>query len=174
MPYLIAGIRASGDLAAWKVNASPADVAGRLGYPGRLDAVTVTQRGPSGRVLRLRLDGTAGAVQLSGVVVAGRLGLWSTLFTVTRTAGLARPLPAPGAAAGQLPPALAAHQLSPLVAPRTAEPPASPVAASPPVGPADGAPDGEVVLVASLLLAGSGFGVALAVRGRRQRTAIVP
>lgn len=169
IPYLRAGIVAVGDLARWNVTASPADVGARLGYPGRLDGVTVTQRGPSGRVLQLRLEGAAGAVQLSGVTAASRLGLWSTLFSVTRTSGTASALPAPDAAAGQLPPALAARQLpSPAPSPT---PSASP-------SPAPGAAAlravprqyryAQTVLLAALLVFASGLGVALTTRSQRQ------
>lgn len=172
IPYLRAGIVASGDLARWNVTASPADIAARLGYPGRLDAVTIAQRGPSGRVLGLRLEGSAGAVQLSGVKAASRLGLWSTLFSVTKTAGRARALPAPAEAAGQLPPALAARQLpsaspSPSVSPSPA-PEATALQALP-----QRDRYAETVLLAALLVFGSGFGVALATRNLGSRRSAI-
>ncbi|MCA1720628.1 MAG: SpoIID/LytB domain-containing protein [Actinobacteria bacterium] len=107
-PYLPGGVNAPGGVAPWKVTASPADIAARLGYSGRLDAITVAAKGPSGRVTRLRLDGAAGPVELTGVDAARRLGLRSTLFTVTRATGTAQPLPASAAAPVQLAPAQAA------------------------------------------------------------------
>ncbi|GAC1445651.1 MAG: hypothetical protein NVSMB55_27830 [Mycobacteriales bacterium] len=108
VPYLPAGVPAAGPVAAWTVSLDPAAVAARLGYPGRLSGVVVTGRGSSGRVTSLRLDGSAGARQLSGLSLAGALGLWSTLFSVSGQRGVAQALPAPALALAQLPPEQAA------------------------------------------------------------------
>lgn len=163
--YLPSAVTAPGDRAVWKVTATPADVAARLGYPGRLDAVTVAQRGLSGRALSLRLDGSAGARTTPAVKAASRLGLWSTLFTVQRSTGVPAALPAPATAAIQLPPALAAEQLPPAVA---AEPSAAPSPATAALSPrGEQRPDGAVVLLAWLLLIAAAVGVALAVRAQR-------
>ena len=123
IPYLPGGVPAPGDVAPWHLSASPQDIAARLGYPGRLESLTVSGKGPSGRVTRLQLDGSAGRRELTGVDAARRLGLRSTLFTVTRTTGAAQALPAP-AAAPQLAPAQAAEAVAVLPSP-SASPAAS-------------------------------------------------
>ena len=120
IPYLPAGIRAPGDVDPWRLAVTPADVARRLRYPGRLDAVTVAQTGPSGRATRVRLEGSGGVVELGGVDFQRRLGLRSTLFTVTRGTGAAQALPPASAAAVQLAPGAAA------AAPAVPEPSAAP------------------------------------------------
>lgn len=127
IPYLPGGTTAPGGVDPWKVTASPQDVAGRLGYGGRLDAVTIEAQGPSGRATRVRLEGAAGARTLTGIAFQRRLGLRSTLFTVRRGTGTAQPLPAADAAVGQLAPAQAA------LAPAEPRPSASPSAAPDPV-----------------------------------------
>ena len=108
IPYLPGGTKAPGGVDPWKVTASPQDIAGRLGYGGRLDRITIDAKGPSGRATRIRLEGAAGARTLTGIDFQRRLGLRSTLFAVTLGAGAAQPLPAADAAAGQLAPAQAA------------------------------------------------------------------
>ena len=103
-PYLPSNVVAAGDVDAYTVTPGPADVAVRLGYPGQLKAVAVTQRGPSGRAIKVRLDGSAGVRELTGVFVARELGLRSSLFTIRRATGTAQKLAAPAAALTQLAP----------------------------------------------------------------------
>ena len=91
-PYLPSNVVAAGDVDAYTVTPGPADVAVRLGYPGQLKAVTVTQRGPSGRAMKVRLEGSAGVRELTGVLVARELGLRSSLFTIRRATGTAQKL----------------------------------------------------------------------------------
>jgi stage II sporulation protein D len=171
IPYLPGGVSAPGDIAAWRVTASPRDIAARLGYPGRLEALTVSGKGPSGRVTQLRLDGSAGRRELAGVDAARRLGLRSTLFTVTRTTGAAQALPAP-ATAPQLAPAQAATAV--VVLPSVAPSPSSSSAAG--VSAAASSPAtqplgwGEVA-VATFLVVGLFAGV-LARRARLARHAV--
>jgi SpoIID/LytB domain protein len=109
IPYLPGGVRAPGGVDPWKLTVSPEDVATRLGYSGRLDAFVVALRGPSGRAVRLRLQGSAGVLEISGIEAQRRLGLRSTLFTVTRATGTAQSLPPPTTEPTQLPPAEAAE-----------------------------------------------------------------
>ncbi len=160
-PYLPSNVVAAGDVDPWQVTPSPDTVAARLGYAGRLDAVTVVARGPSGRATRVRLDGSVGSLEMAGVAVARGLGLRSSLFTVTRTTGVAEALPE-GAALLQLPPGLLAEELArpeqpPLLAPAAATPTAS-VRRSADV---KGLPTAPLV-VAWLLIGLSGLGVVLA------------
>jgi SpoIID/LytB domain protein len=167
-PYLPGGTRAAGGVDPWRLSLAPRDVAGRLGYGGRLDAITVSGKGPSGRATQVRLDGSAGARTLTGIDFQRRLGLRSTLFTVTRGTGAAQALPPADAAAGQLAPAQAATAPvppvpsvapSPLPAPSTA-PRATAAAAG-----GDAAPPWLVgVAVAALVLSA---GASLVVHGRR-------
>jgi stage II sporulation protein D len=161
IPYLPGGLPAPGGVAPWRISAAPQDVARRLAYPGRLDSVVVTGKGPSGRVTRLRLEGAAGPRELTGVDAARRLGLRSTLFTVSRGSGTAQQLPAPGAAATQLPPAEAATAL----ALPTPSPSASPSATS--QASTARRPDqlgAWPVSIAAVLVALAGFGVVLSRR----------
>jgi SpoIID/LytB domain protein len=120
LPYLPAGTPAPGDVKPWRLTLSPQDVAGRLGYAGRLESISVVAKGPSGRATRVRLDGAAGPVELGGVTFQRRLGLRSNLFTVARTTGTAGALPAAASADIQLAPSQAA------AAPALPEPSASP------------------------------------------------
>ena len=111
IPYLPGGVRAPGEVDPWRLSASPQDIAVRLDYPGRLDRLTVTGRGPSGRATAVELHGSSGVVRLTGVETARRLGLRSTLFTVTQTSGTAQALP-PAMVQTQLPPTKVAQVLA--------------------------------------------------------------
>ena len=161
-PYLPGGVSAPGDVAPWHLAASPQDVAARLGYPGRLDALVIAGKGPSGRVTRLRLEGAAGPRELAGVEVARRLGLRSTLFSVSRSTGTAQALPA--AELTQLPPAQAAKAvlLAPSVAP---SPSTAPVTAEAAAASAREQRMDVATTAAAMLLVVGMFGVVL---GRRR------
>jgi SpoIID/LytB domain protein len=80
-PYLRAAPYPTLDPDPWTVVVSLADAAQRLGYPGRLERVSVAERGPSGRALAVSLDGSAGPRTVSGLAFAADLGLRSTLLT---------------------------------------------------------------------------------------------
>jgi SpoIID/LytB domain protein len=169
-PYLPAGTRAPGGVDPWTVTATPEEVARRLGYGGRLSAVTVVATGPSGRAVRVRLDGAAGPKELGGVDFQRRLGLRSNLFTVTRGTGTASGLPAPAAAGTQLAPAQAAVA-PPLPQPAVAPRPSTSPRPTPqdPVLAAAGTqlpPRVVAVAVAALVAAAAGSG-ATALRRRR-------
>jgi len=167
LPYLPGGVPAPGDVAPWRLTVAPRDIAARLGYPGRLDALVVSAKGPSGRVTGLRLDGSAGRRELTGVDVARRLGLRSTLFTVSRTTGAAQALPAP-AAAPQLAPAQAAESLfvPPSPAPSAGASSAAKVRAAATTTPAQPLGWGEVAIATFLVV-----GVFAGVLTRRARLA---
>lgn len=111
-PYLPSNVVAPGDVDAWEVTPSVESVASRLGYAGRLTGLSIVGRGSSGRVTLVRLDGSVGPVQVSGVSVARALSLRSTLFSVTLTTGVAQELAAPGSVPTQLPPGLLAQELA--------------------------------------------------------------
>ena len=66
----------------WNVTIALDTVAARLGYAGTITAVTASRTGPSGRVLEVTLDGTAGPKPVQGIAFDAALGLKSTLFTL--------------------------------------------------------------------------------------------
>ena len=84
-PYLRPSPYQTTDAASWQVVAPLKEIAARLGYPGTLAAVDVSRRGPSGRALELRLDGSSGARSVTGLAFDAGLGLRSTLFTLRVT-----------------------------------------------------------------------------------------
>ncbi len=96
-PYLAAVRYPTADADPWTGRLTHAKAARLLGYPGRLDTVTPLRRGPSGRVVVVRLDGSAGVLDRTGLDVADRLDLRSTLFDVAPPAGTVAlpPLPRP-------------------------------------------------------------------------------
>lgn len=112
LAYLPGGTRAPGGTDAWRRSEDPAAAAGRLGYAGSLDSVTVTSRGPSGRVLAVRLDGSSGPRLVAGRRLAAVLGLPSTLFTVHSVLGTADRLQPLGGLSFQVPPLDAGTLLS--------------------------------------------------------------
>ena len=65
-------------LHTWKRVFSARAIASRLGVPGRLKAVDVTQRGVSPRIVWAKLVGTAGTKKLRGDKIQSALGLYST------------------------------------------------------------------------------------------------
>jgi SpoIID/LytB domain protein len=78
----------------WRSTVALSELAGRLGYAGRVDTVTVGEAGPSGRALAVTLSGSSGDMSVDGRTFASRLGLRSTLFTPTiGTADNVPPLP---------------------------------------------------------------------------------
>lgn len=72
-------------------------VAGRLGYPGQVSGVRVSDKGPSGRALELVLEGSAGEHSVDGRTFARSLGLRSTRFEVALGSADGVPLPPPAA-----------------------------------------------------------------------------
>jgi stage II sporulation protein D len=68
------------------VTFTASELSEHLGYNGTITSVTV-QRHPSGRVLALTLDGTAGTMTVKGEDVRDRLGLKSTLFAIEAERG---------------------------------------------------------------------------------------
>ena len=168
IPYLPGGVRAPGEVDPWRLSASPQDIAARLGYPGRLERMTVTERGPSGRATAVELHGSSGLRKLTGVETARRLGLRSTLFTVTQTSGTAQALP-PAVVQAQLPPTQVAAVLAqptPEVAPAD-ETDIDQETASASSLPTDAPP--WTVTVAGLLLVVAVFGAVLARRAHLNR-----
>lgn len=102
-PYLAPVRYPTADPDLWTVRLTLVDAARRLRYPGRLTSVAVVHAGPSGRVLRLRLTGSAGPREISGLEAEDRLRLRSTLFDVVRP-GMAVVTPrAPAAATATAP-----------------------------------------------------------------------
>lgn len=94
-PYLRPAPYPTQDPVPWSVTVSQRDVAARLGYPGELSAVTVTQRGPSGRATEVALDGAGGRKLVDGRTFDAALGLKSTLFDLRSGEADAPPPPPP-------------------------------------------------------------------------------
>ncbi|MDE0803692.1 MAG: SpoIID/LytB domain-containing protein [Acidimicrobiales bacterium] len=101
------GFGSSGDVSYLQANEYPTanpkpydldialtDVAGRLGYPGTIEDIRVDEVGPSGRALRMTVTGDAGDLDVDPQDFRRRLGLRSTLFTVT-TSEAEEPPPPP-------------------------------------------------------------------------------
>ena len=93
-PYLRPAAYPTDNPAPWSVTVALRDVAGRLGYRGRIGAVRTESAGPSGRVLQVTMEGTGGVRTVSGIEFDRALGLRSTMFAV-RTAEAATAPPAP-------------------------------------------------------------------------------
>ena len=95
-PYLRPAQYTTKDPAPWSVTVALDDVAARLGYAGDVTTVAVTRTGPSGRVLEVTLDGSAGPHAVSGIAFDASLGLKSTLFALrVESADVAPPAPPP-------------------------------------------------------------------------------
>lgn len=96
-PYLRTAPYPTRDPFPWTVKLALRDVAARVRYPGQLAAVRVAGYGPSGRVVQVALEGTAGPRTMSGIDFDKALDLRSTLFTVRlEQADAAPPPPPPG------------------------------------------------------------------------------
>jgi SpoIID/LytB domain protein len=109
LPYLRPAPYPTKDPGPWTARVALGDIAARLAYPGTLTDVRTTRVGPSGRVLELVLDGTAGRLATTGIAFDAALGLRSTLFTVRVESAAAPPPPPPAeAAVAQAPPEEAA------------------------------------------------------------------
>lgn len=81
-PYLRPAPYPTQDPHPWTVAVALDTVAARLGYRGTLTNVTASRTGPSGRVVEVVLDGTAGPKPVPGITFDAALGLKSTLFTL--------------------------------------------------------------------------------------------
>jgi stage II sporulation protein D len=81
----------------WKLVVGLDEVARRFGYPGSVDAVRVSEAGPSARALAVTLDGSAGPRTVDGRGFARSLGLRSTRFTAALGTADGTPLPPPPA-----------------------------------------------------------------------------
>jgi SpoIID/LytB domain protein len=82
-PYLTNVRYDTPDPLPWTSDVALADVARRFGYSGTITGVRIAEPGPSGRAMRIALDGSAGEQLVDGRTFASRLGLRSTLFTPT-------------------------------------------------------------------------------------------
>ncbi|MCO8128648.1 SpoIID/LytB domain-containing protein [Acidimicrobiia bacterium EGI L10123] len=103
IPYLPARPEPTDDVRPWNLEVSLADVAARLGYPGRITDVRVDAAGPSGRPLAMTLVGDAGDRPVDPQDFRRRLGLRSTFFTIeSGVAGQAPPPPPAPVEADQL------------------------------------------------------------------------
>jgi len=82
-PYLRPAAYKTSNPLPWVERISAADVARAVGYPGELSDVRVLRSGPSGRALAVELEGSAGRLEVTGRMFDARLGLKSTLFTLS-------------------------------------------------------------------------------------------
>jgi stage II sporulation protein D len=80
IPYLKAGTYPTGDPKAWNVELSMADLGRRVGYPGTLYDVFVSNVGPSGRAVEVTFSGSVGLRSMTGPKFDKILGLRSTNF----------------------------------------------------------------------------------------------
>lgn len=92
-PYLRPARYATSDPGPWSVTVALRDVGARVGYRGKVSGVR-TRAGPSGRVVEATVEGSKGALTVSGIDFDRALGLRSTMFTV-RSAEAAAPPPPP-------------------------------------------------------------------------------
>jgi stage II sporulation protein D len=92
-PYLRAAPYPTRAPRPWQVRLSLAAAADRLGYPGALQAVSVTRTGPSGRPLVVALDGSAGRREVPARRVDDALGLRSTKWSARVETGTPGPPP---------------------------------------------------------------------------------
>jgi stage II sporulation protein D len=116
-PYLRPAPYPTQDPSPWSVRVALSDVASRLSYKGQLASVSVSAKGPSGRVLEVRLGGSAGDKAVPGLAFAKALSLKSTLFTLQGAEADAAPPPPDGGDALQALPEDAGPAFDPNVLP---------------------------------------------------------
>ena len=180
-PYLRPAPYPTNDPGAWSLTVSLRDVAARIGYRGRIAAVTTRTAGPSGRVLQVAVEGTGGVRTVSGIDFDRALGLRSTMFTLRSGESATAPAPPPPAEGpvqalpgGEVP--AATGELAVDTAAATGAGPAGPAAASPAAAGSAGAPSaaskallGGIAWLLLLTVTGVCFGTGLGGRrpGRR-------
>jgi len=143
-PYLRPAPYTTQDPHPWSVTVGLDAVAARLGYRGTITSVTATRTGPSGRVLEVTIDGTAGPKPVQGIAFDAALGLKSTLFTLRLdTAEVAPEPPPPDDVVMQAPPEQAAAVVEELTESTIAVPRASRSRTVPTLDLDDGAPIGR-------------------------------
>jgi SpoIID/LytB domain protein len=176
-PYLRPAPYPTNDPGPWSLTVSLRDVAARIGYRGRIGAVTTKTAGPSGRVLEVNIEGTGGVRTVSGIDFDRALGLRSTMFTVRTGESATAPAPPPPAEApvqalpgGGVP--AATGDLAVDTAAATGAGPAGPAAASSASVRSAGAPSaaskallGGIAWLLLISVAGAGVGTRLG--GRR-------
>jgi stage II sporulation protein D len=101
-PYLTAVPYDTDNPLPWHLEVSLGDLGARFAYPGDVTGARVSEAGPSGRALRVVLEGSAGDMAVDGRGFARSLGLRSTRFTAAvRAADGAPPPPPPTEEASQ-------------------------------------------------------------------------
>jgi len=112
-PYLRAAPYPTPDPRRWTAEVALEHVAARAGYPGTIDRVEITQKGPSDRPITITITGDAGQKDMPGVTFARALGFRSTLYAIrvveTEQAPPAPPPPEQGEELQQLAPEEAAR-----------------------------------------------------------------
>lgn len=83
IPYLQAKEYPTANPKPYSLDIALTDVAGRLGYAGTIEDIRVDQVGPSGRAMQMTVTGDAGDMAVDPQDFRRRLGLRSTLFSVT-------------------------------------------------------------------------------------------
>ena len=182
-PYLRPAKYPTRDPSPWTVTVALRDLAARVGYGGRATGVKAQSAGPSGRVLQVTVEGSAGVRTVSGIDFDRALGLKSTMFSLRLGEAATAPPPPPppdgGAAIQGLPgggevvvPGQPAN-IAPVPVAGAGRPARSAVRP----GPASSTDPARVVLagVAWLLLAGVGAAIAgVRLGGRRAAPASPP
>ena len=170
-PYLRPAPYPTKDPGPWSVTVALTDVRARLGYPGTVTDVRVTQAGPSGRAVEVTVDGSVGPRPVTGIAFDAALGLRSTLFVLRVEDGAAPPPPPPAEEVViQAPPEEAAVVAEAEVAKEGSPPPS--VARRPfdvrGGGDADGPAEEAMIFGAWAVLAAAGAG-GLVLSGARPR-----
>lgn len=85
VPYLQPVSHPDANPQPWSVDVALDDLGRRFGYRGTITDVRIDETGPSGRAVAMSIDGDAGVVSIDPQQFRTKLGLRSTLYTVTVT-----------------------------------------------------------------------------------------
>lgn len=96
-PYLSAVEYPFANIKRWNRTFYPAQVSAAAGVPGELQSVEILQRGDSPRVRKMRLTGSRGSVEMTGIKFMEVLGLPSAWFDVKISTGEPPPPEQPAA-----------------------------------------------------------------------------
>lgn len=94
-PYLTTVRYETDNPLPWRAEIAFSDIAARVGYPGSLTGVQVSEVGPSGRALQVALEGSAGRRTVDGRTFARSLELRSTRFSAEVAQAAVAPPPPP-------------------------------------------------------------------------------
>lgn len=95
VPYLQAVEHPDADPQPWTVDVPLSEVGARFGYPGTVSEIRIDETGPSGRPVRMTIDGDRGPRPVEPKAFESQLDLRSTLFTVDNMMSDGRPIEPP-------------------------------------------------------------------------------